>query len=110
MLTIDHLKKNYEKFSLDCSLELPEGRITGLIGQNGAGKTTAFKAILGLITPDSGEIRIFGNRCRNLLQKISRNWVWCFLIPASAAISPSTIFCRSSTVCMKPLTGNSFLL
>ena len=69
MLTIDHLKKNYEKFSLDCSLELPEGRITGLIGQNGAGKTTAFKAILGLITPDSGEIRIFGKPLQELTAK-----------------------------------------
>ncbi len=69
MLTIDHLKKNYEKFSLDCSLELPEGRITGLIGQNGAGKTTAFKAILGLITPDSGEIRIFGKPLQEFTAK-----------------------------------------
>ncbi len=60
MLSINHLRKNYETFSLDCSLELPQGRITGLIGQNGAGKSTTFKAILGLITPDGGEIRIFG--------------------------------------------------
>ena len=60
MLSINHLRKNYETFSLDCSLELPQGRITGLIGENGAGKSTTFKAILGLITPDGGEIRIFG--------------------------------------------------
>ena len=60
MLSINHLRKNYETFSLDFSLELPQGRITGLIGQNGAGKSTTFKAILGLITPDGGEIRIFG--------------------------------------------------
>lgn len=60
MLSINHLRKNYETFSLDCSLELPQGRITGLIGQNGAGKSTTFKAILGLITPDGGDIRIFG--------------------------------------------------
>lgn len=60
MLSIDHLRKTYKNFTLDCSLTVPAGRITGLIGQNGAGKSTAFKAILGLITPDSGEIRVFG--------------------------------------------------
>ena len=60
MLSIDHLRKTYKNFTLDCSLTVPAGRITGLIGQNGAGKSTSFKAILGLITPDSGEIRVFG--------------------------------------------------
>lgn len=37
MLKIEHLKKNYGNFSLDCSLEVKEGCVTGLIGQNGAG-------------------------------------------------------------------------
>lgn len=49
MLKIEHLKKHYDNFSLDCSLELMSGCVTGLIGQNGAGKSTTFKAILGLI-------------------------------------------------------------
>ena len=55
MLKIQHLKKNYDKFSLDCSLELMPGCVTGLIGQNGAGKSTTFKAILGLISTDGGK-------------------------------------------------------
>ena len=38
MLKIEHLKKHYDNFSLDCSLELMSGCVTGLIGQNGAGK------------------------------------------------------------------------
>ena len=50
MLKIEHLKKSYENFSLDCSLEVKKGHVTGLIGQNGAGKSTTFKAILGLIS------------------------------------------------------------
>ena len=54
MLKIEHLKKSYENFSLDCSLEVKKGHVTGLIGQNGAGKSTTFKAILGLISFDSG--------------------------------------------------------
>ena len=38
MLKIDNLKKQYDAFSLDVSMEVAPGRITGLIGKNGAGK------------------------------------------------------------------------
>ena len=47
MLKMEHVRKNYKNFSLDCSLEIRPGCITGLIGQNGAGKSTTFKSILG---------------------------------------------------------------
>ena len=60
MLNIERLKKQYGPFLLDCSLQVKPGSITGLIGQNGAGKSTAFKAALGLIFPDSGKITILG--------------------------------------------------
>lgn len=43
MLKIEHLKKSYENFSLDCSLEVKKGHVTGLIGQNGAGKAQHLK-------------------------------------------------------------------
>ena len=60
LLKAERLKKNYEAFTLDCSLEVPKGRITGIVGRNGAGKTTLFKAALGLIKPDGGSVRILG--------------------------------------------------
>lgn len=60
MLKLEHLQKNYKDFSLDCSLEVKQGYVTGLIGQNGAGKSTTFKAILGLISIDGGTVSIFG--------------------------------------------------
>lgn len=60
LLSLKGLQKNYKGFSLDVSMEIEEGQITGLIGANGAGKSTTFKAILGLIRPDAGEIQIFG--------------------------------------------------
>ena len=59
-LKIDHLRKNYGSFALDCTLEVQPGCITGLIGQNGAGKSTTFKAALGLISTEGGSIQIFG--------------------------------------------------
>ena len=60
MLKIEHLKKNYDNFSLDCSLEVMQGCVTGLIGQNGAGKSTTFKAILGMISIVGGKVTILG--------------------------------------------------
>ena len=66
MLKIENLKKNYGDFFLDCSLEVKTGQITGLIGQNGSGKSTTFKSILGLVYPDGGNISIFGKDYRNL--------------------------------------------
>ncbi len=62
MLKIEHLKKEYDNFSLDCSLEVQEGCVTGLIGQNGAGKSTTFKAVLGLISMDSGNVTVLGKK------------------------------------------------
>ena len=65
MLKIEHLKKHYDKFSLDCSLEVMSGCVTGLIGQNGAGKSTTFKAVLGLISIDGGTVTILGKDIKN---------------------------------------------
>ncbi len=60
MLRLSKVKKEYKGFQLDCTLEVQEGCVTGLIGKNGAGKSTTFKAILGLISTDGGSIEIFG--------------------------------------------------
>ena len=60
LITMQNAVKTYGGFQLNCSLTLQPGRITGLIGRNGAGKTTAMGAILGLFRPESGEVRVFG--------------------------------------------------
>lgn len=73
MLKLKNVKKNYENFSLDCSMEVKTGNVTGLIGQNGAGKSTTFKAILNLIQIDSGEIELFGKNPQNITAKEREN-------------------------------------
>ena len=69
MLEIKGVKKSYGEFQLDCSLNVEKGRITGLVGENGAGKSTVFKAVLGLISYDGGEIKILGKTPQELSEK-----------------------------------------
>lgn len=69
MLKIKDLKKSYDLFQLDVSFEIPRGCITGLIGANGAGKSTIFKGILDLISIDGGTIEIFGKDYKTLSKK-----------------------------------------
>ncbi|MHA1382881.1 MAG: ABC transporter ATP-binding protein [Candidatus Helarchaeota archaeon] len=59
-----NLKKNFGNFTAlnGIDLEVPEGVCYGLLGLNGAGKTTSIKCILGLLKPTSGTIKIFGEK------------------------------------------------
>lgn len=58
---VKNLRKTYPSFTLSgLSFQLKAGRIVGFVGRNGAGKTTTIKSMLGLVHPDSGEIRYFG--------------------------------------------------
>lgn len=60
-LEIRNLTKSYPGFTLDnLNLMLPSGCIMGLIGENGAGKSTTIKLILDMIHKDSGSITILG--------------------------------------------------
>ncbi len=60
MLKLYGVKKHYKGFDLDCSLEVQPGCVTGLIGKNGAGKSTVFKLIMGLAACDGGAAEVFG--------------------------------------------------
>ncbi len=66
MLKFAGVKKQYGSFVLDVSMEVKPGTVTGLIGANGAGKSTTFRAALNLIGTDSGEIWLFGKDVRML--------------------------------------------
>jgi len=69
MIQLKNVVKEYKDFRLNCSLEVKPGRITGMVGENGAGKSTTFKAILDLIKIDSGEVTVFGKPVSTLTLK-----------------------------------------
>ena len=48
------------------SFQVPRGRILGLLGKNGTGKTTTINILSGYLQPHSGECRIFGENIRNM--------------------------------------------
>ena len=73
VVQVKNLSKHYTGFDLQSiSFSLEKGCITGLIGPNGAGKSTTILAMLGLISPDSGSIDLFGQslnpRGKNLIE------------------------------------------
>lgn len=63
-LTAEGLHTYYGKSHIlhGVSLEVPEGKITALLGRNGAGKTTTLRSLMGLTPPREGRITIFGNQ------------------------------------------------
>ena len=62
VLEVNSVRKTYEGHVAvdELSLTVGEGRIFGLLGPNGAGKTTAIRMMVGIILPDSGTVRMFG--------------------------------------------------
>lgn len=61
MLTVKNLEKDFKRFKIDkISFFAERGGITGIVGNNGAGKTTVLKCVLGVLAYDSGEIMIDG--------------------------------------------------
>ena len=60
-IEIKDLTKKFENFTLGpINLNIPRGTIVGYIGQNGAGKSTTIKLLLGLLKKDSGSIEVLG--------------------------------------------------
>ena len=66
LVQLDRVRKKYGSFALELNMEIPENQVTGLIGANGAGKSTTFKLMLGLIRPDEGNVEIFGRNAAEM--------------------------------------------
>lgn len=67
------LKKDYGEFNLNVSVRVPKGNIVGLIGENGAGKSTFLKLILGLIESNGGSFEILNEKKINENRTIFEN-------------------------------------
>lgn len=59
-IEVKGLSKSYGDFHLDVSFTLPSGCIMGLVGENGAGKSTTIKLLLNMAERDGGEVRLLG--------------------------------------------------
>lgn len=73
-LEVRGLCKTYPAFTLKgVSFSVPQGAVMGFIGRNGAGKSTTLKSMLGLVHPDSGQVRFFGQDFAENEQYIKEN-------------------------------------
>ena len=76
MIEVRNLNKTYKSFKLgNASFDLESGEITGLIGVNGAGKSTILRILIGLVKSESGEISIDGNKVSDLGEKLRVGFV-----------------------------------
>lgn len=88
---IENLQVRYHKSNtpalVDVSIQVPCGQRVALIGHNGAGKSTLLKTLAGLLTPQAGKIRLFGNpvgachhRTAYLPQRSDLDWGFPFSV------------------------------
>lgn len=74
ILQVENLTKQYHDFKLDhVSFSIPKGAIMGLIGENGAGKSTTINAILDLIQKDEGVVKFWGQELSSDPRNIKEN-------------------------------------
>ena len=60
-IQLSHINKSFGDFAIrDLCLEVPSGTICGLVGENGAGKSTTIRLLMGALRPDSGSARVLG--------------------------------------------------
>ena len=65
IMETDHLTKDYGqgRGNFDLSFHLEEGKTLGLVGENGAGKTTFLRLLMGFVKPTSGNASVYGHDC-----------------------------------------------
>jgi branched-chain amino acid transport system ATP-binding protein len=102
LLTVSRLKKYYGEVKSvnDISLEISQGQVLSLVGANGAGKTTLLNLLTGLAIPDSGEIRLLGEKITQVVpdQRAKRGIVKTFQL--EHIFEDMTVFDNIRTTCL----------
>ncbi len=75
IIKVENLSKNFQQFKAvqNLSFTVPQGSVYGFLGQNGAGKSTTIRMIMGLIQPTSGSIQLFGQNVNTSNKSILQN-------------------------------------
>ncbi len=86
-LTVESISKSFKQRKVvdEVSFEVSPGQIVGLLGPNGAGKTTSFYMVVGLVTPDDGEIRL-GDSSISSMPMFQRARIGLSYLPQEASI------------------------
>jgi len=99
-IDVHHLTKSFGNFHAvqDISFSVKEGEIVGLLGPNGAGKTTTIFMLLNLITPSSGDIKIFGlnykDHKEHILQQLNYSSTYVEMAPRLKVIENLRVMAR----------------
>lgn len=73
VIEVHNLTASYQRKPVlwDIDFQLPAGKLIGIVGPNGSGKTTLLRNIMGLMEPDSGYVRLFGQKLDEVREKVS---------------------------------------
>lgn len=100
MLTVEGLQASYgaSKVLFDIALEIGEGEVVTLLGRNGMGKTTTVRAIMGLVRPQAGSLRLAGQDIAGRRpERIARLGVG--LVPEGRQVFP-TLSVQENLICI----------
>ena len=115
LISVQNIKKSFKNLKAvdNLSLEIKEGEIYGLLGSNGAGKSTTLNILLGFLTPDSGTALINGvdttgnaYEARNQIGYIPEN---VSLYPYLTGVENLDYFCKLNDISHSPEKLEEFL-